>query len=76
MLFTSHAALPLILEWHRFIYTLYQQAGLPWVYGGEYHEFHQLVKAVAQAWLKVGLKVHFVFDGSSFDDRTILPTAF
>ncbi|KAG6809304.1 hypothetical protein H0H92_000762 [Tricholoma furcatifolium] len=47
----------------RFIYDLYRNSGLPWVYGGEYPQFVDLVGVVVNAWFKVGLKVHFVFDG-------------
>lgn len=46
-----------------FIYDLYNNSNLPWVYGGEYSEFTNLVKTVIQAWIKVGLQVYFVFDG-------------
>ncbi|KAF5317113.1 hypothetical protein D9611_004037 [Ephemerocybe angulata] len=55
---------PVVIDGWSFIYTLYQQSTIPWVYGGEYQEFHQLVKSVVEAWLKVGLTVHFVFDGA------------
>jgi hypothetical protein len=46
-----------------FIYDLYNNSNLPWVYGGEYSEFMNLAKTVVQAWIKVGLQVYFVFDG-------------
>lgn len=46
-----------------FIYDLYNNSNLPWVYGGEYSEFTNLVKTVVQAWIKAGLQVYFVFDG-------------
>ena len=46
-----------------FIYDLYNNSNLPWVYGGEYFEFMNLAKTVVQAWIKVGLQVYFVFDG-------------
>lgn len=47
----------------RFIYKLVIDAGLPWVYGGEYSETIALVLKVVQAWLAVGLVPVFVFDG-------------
>ena len=46
-----------------FIYDLYNNSNLPWVYGGEYSEFTNLAKIIVQAWIKVGLQVYFVFDG-------------
>ncbi|KAG5220583.1 Protein asteroid [Salix suchowensis] len=49
----------------RFIYALYFDSRLPWVYGGEYAEFSELVKRVVKAWISIGLRVHFVFDGQS-----------
>ena len=49
----------------RFIYELFHQSNLPWIYGGEYHEFSKLVVTVVKAWIDVGLKVFFVFDGTS-----------
>jgi hypothetical protein len=48
---------------YRFIYQLHQYSTLPWVYGGEYDQFCQLVKTVVQAWIDVRLKLYFVFDG-------------
>lgn len=46
-----------------FIYDLHRNSNLPWVYGGEYEEFHHLVSTVVRAWIKVGFQVYFVFDG-------------
>ena len=46
-----------------FIYQLHRNSNLPWVYGGEYDQFSSLVFVVVQAWIKLGLKVFFVFDG-------------
>lgn len=48
----------------RFIYKLLQDSNLPWVYGGEYGELARLVVQVVQAWLDVGLRPIFVFDGT------------
>ena len=47
----------------RFIYHLHNASTLPWVYGGEYDQFQQLVSQVIQAWIQLGLKIYFVFDG-------------
>lgn len=38
-------------------------ADLPWVYGGEYDAFSGLILQVVSAWLNVGLRLYFVFDG-------------
>ncbi|KAJ3536014.1 hypothetical protein NMY22_g6229 [Coprinellus aureogranulatus] len=58
------AEFPVVVDGWSFIYTLYHQSELPWVYGGEYQEFYRLVKTVVEAWIHVGLQVHFVFDGA------------
>jgi hypothetical protein len=49
----------------RFIYELYEESKLPWVYGGEYKAFSACVESVVKAWMAVGLRVYFVFDGMS-----------
>jgi hypothetical protein len=49
----------------RFIYHLHHISNLPWVYGGEYDQFCQLILQVVQAWIQLGLKIYFVFDGMS-----------
>ena len=49
----------------RFIYALYFDSHLPWVYGGEYVDFSRYVRSVVEAWIRVSLKVYFVFDGES-----------
>ncbi|KAG5642126.1 hypothetical protein DXG03_003599, partial [Asterophora parasitica] len=54
---------PIVVDGWSFIYDLHRNSNLPWVYGGEYDQFAKLVAAVAEAWIKVGLKVYFVFDG-------------
>lgn len=46
-----------------FIYNLYQDSKLPWVYGGEYAKFSKLITEVVEAWIRLGLKIYFVFDG-------------
>jgi hypothetical protein len=33
------------------------------VYGGEYDQFRQLITQVIEAWIQLGLKIYFVFDG-------------
>ena len=52
---------------HRFIYYLYQSTHAAWVYGGEYEDFYTSITSVVKAWLQVGFKLHFVFDGPSPD---------
>ncbi|KAL4268723.1 Asteroid domain-containing protein [Pleurotus pulmonarius] len=54
----------LVIDGWSFIYALYFDSRLPWVYGGEYAEFSDLVKQVVKAWISIGLRVHFVFDGA------------
>lgn len=49
----------------RFIYEVLAWAGLPWVYGGEYDQFSEIVTKIVKAWLSVGLRLYFVFDGTS-----------
>ena len=49
----------------RFIFEVIAWAGLPWVYGGEYDQFSEALTKVVKAWLGVGLRLHFVFDGAS-----------
>ncbi|KAH8828200.1 hypothetical protein DL96DRAFT_1815464 [Flagelloscypha sp. PMI_526] len=46
-----------------FIYYIQLNGGLPWVYGGEYPRFGDLVASTIHAWLDVGVELHFVFDG-------------
>ena len=46
-----------------FIYKVLEDSGLPWVYGGEYDAFYDLVVKVVKAWISVGLRPIFVFDG-------------
>ncbi|THH13381.1 hypothetical protein EW146_g6832 [Bondarzewia mesenterica] len=53
----------LVVDGWSFIYELYAQSRLPWVYGGEYKDFSDLIVRVVEAWLTVGLKPYFVFDG-------------
>ncbi|KAF8633270.1 hypothetical protein AX17_004445 [Amanita inopinata Kibby_2008] len=52
-----------IIDGWSFIYKLYYDSNLPWVYGGEYIEFYRLIIKTVQAWIDLGLKVYFVFDG-------------
>lgn len=56
--------LPLISA--SFIYNLYQDSKLPWVCGGEYPEFSKLIIETVEAWIRLGLKIYFVFDGQAF----------
>lgn len=62
----SIAQFPLLNQLHRFIYEVLSWANLPWVYGGEYEQFSDAVTRVVRAWLSVGLRLYFVFDGASF----------
>ncbi|KAF9228367.1 PIN domain-like protein [Gyrodon lividus] len=55
----------IVVDGWSFIYQLYEQSRLPWVYGGEYKAFSQCVEQVVKAWVAIGLEVYFVFDGSA-----------
>jgi hypothetical protein len=55
----------IVVDGWSFIYELFRRSNLPWVYGGEYREFENLVLTVVQAWISVGLKVYMVFDGAN-----------
>ncbi|EPQ55032.1 hypothetical protein GLOTRDRAFT_76344 [Gloeophyllum trabeum ATCC 11539] len=55
--------LNIVVDGWSFIYELYNSSGLRWVYGGEYEEFGKLVQDAAEAWLKIGVQLFFVFDG-------------
>ncbi|KAI9462610.1 PIN domain-like protein [Russula earlei] len=57
------SALPLVVDGWSFIYELHNQSRLSWVYGGELGEFRDLVIRVTRAWISVGWKPYFVFDG-------------
>ncbi|KIM30627.1 hypothetical protein M408DRAFT_288582 [Serendipita vermifera MAFF 305830] len=46
-----------------FIYHAYQQAHVPWVYGGEYDQFSVVIQNIVHAWLGLGMHLSFVFDG-------------
>jgi len=46
-----------------FIYRLYQGPTLPWVYGGEYPDFLSRITQFVEAWMRLGLRIYFVFDG-------------
>lgn len=48
-----------------FIYSLYYQSGLPWIYGGELDAFEGVITQTVNAWRAVGLQPIFVFDGPS-----------
>ncbi|KAL1746165.1 hypothetical protein HDZ31DRAFT_34719 [Schizophyllum fasciatum] len=54
----------LVVDGWSFIYYLYQSTHAAWVYGGEYEEFYTSITSVVKAWLQVGFKLHFVFDGA------------
>ncbi|KAL1660913.1 hypothetical protein GGF50DRAFT_62115 [Schizophyllum commune] len=61
------AATVLVVDGWSFIYYLYQSTHAAWVYGGEYEDFYTSITSVVKAWLQVGFKLHFVFDGPSPD---------
>ncbi|KAJ3829644.1 hypothetical protein F5878DRAFT_552474 [Lentinula raphanica] len=52
-----------VIDGWSFIYELI--FSLPWVYGGEYPQLARLITTVVQAWLNVGVRLSFVFDGPS-----------
>ncbi|KAJ7244192.1 hypothetical protein B0H12DRAFT_1129829 [Mycena haematopus] len=54
----------IVVDGWSFIYDVYVQSGLPWVYGGQYAAFCRIVTAVVKAWVSVGFTVYFVFDGA------------
>lgn len=54
----------LVIDGWSFIYYLYQSTHAAWVYGGEYEEYCASITSVVKAWLQVGFKLHFVFDGA------------
>ncbi|KAH7915085.1 hypothetical protein BJ138DRAFT_1078212 [Hygrophoropsis aurantiaca] len=53
-----------VVDGWSFIYELYDQSKLSWIYGGEYKAFYESVQRVVRAWIDVGLQVYFVFDGA------------
>ncbi|KAG8221328.1 hypothetical protein J3R82DRAFT_1496 [Butyriboletus roseoflavus] len=55
----------IVVDGLSFIFEVYEQSRLPWVYGGEYAAFSRRVVQVVEAWIAVGLHVYFVFDGAS-----------
>ncbi|KAJ8508870.1 hypothetical protein ONZ45_g8886 [Pleurotus djamor] len=57
------APISIVVDGWSFIYALYFDSHLPWVYGGEYVDFSRHVRSVVEAWIRVSLKVYFVFDG-------------
>ncbi|KAJ7129025.1 hypothetical protein C8R43DRAFT_1074642 [Mycena crocata] len=59
--------LKIVVDGWSFIYDLYRSSGLPWVYGGEYLAFRNLVQDVVKAWVSVGFTIYFVFDGACPD---------
>lgn len=59
--------------WYRFIYEVYEQSRLPWVYGGEYEAFGRCIVQVVEAWIAIGLRVYFVFDGGTSSFPATLP---
>lgn len=60
---SEDAVTTIVVDGWSFIFEIYLQSHLPWVYGGEYAEFSQYVEQVVLSWIAVGLKVYFAFDG-------------
>ncbi|VDC00308.1 unnamed protein product [Peniophora sp. CBMAI 1063] len=54
---------PLIIDGWSLIYALYDESRQPWAFGGEYALFHDDLQRLTRAWLSMGLKPYFVFDG-------------
>ncbi|ESK93630.1 asteroid-like protein 1 [Moniliophthora roreri MCA 2997] len=52
-----------VIDGWSFIYELHLKSGFPWVYGGEYPEYTRLVRTVTEAWVDLGFRLSFVFDG-------------
>ncbi|KAH9946438.1 PIN domain-like protein [Amylocystis lapponica] len=65
---------PVVVDGWSFIYELSAASDLPWAYGGEYPVLAALIRRVVQAWIDVGLSLHFVFDGPfpSLKFRTLI----
>ncbi|KAF8484106.1 hypothetical protein JB92DRAFT_2821711 [Gautieria morchelliformis] len=53
----------LVVDGWSLLYTLYNSCGEPWVYGGEYAALARYVESMVVAWLRVGIRPTFVFDG-------------
>lgn len=47
----------------RLIYAIHDESRHPWAFGGEYALFHDDLQKLTRAWLSMGLKPYFVFDG-------------
>ncbi|KAI5990717.1 hypothetical protein EDC04DRAFT_2989029 [Pisolithus marmoratus] len=60
---SKDAVTTIVVDGWSFVFEIYLQSHLPWVYGGEYAEFSQYIEQVVLSWIAVGLKVYFVFDG-------------
>ncbi|PFH50876.1 hypothetical protein AMATHDRAFT_192297 [Amanita thiersii Skay4041] len=59
---SSGTVTPVVVDAWSFTYKLYSDSNLPWVYGGEYPDFYNLVTKTVQAWISIGFQVYFVFD--------------
>ncbi|KAK7691683.1 hypothetical protein QCA50_005082 [Cerrena zonata] len=60
---SSSSNIPFVIDGWSFIYEVHGLSNLPWVYGGEYRELSRLIELTVRAWISVGLRVYFVFDG-------------
>ncbi|KAJ3574538.1 hypothetical protein NP233_g1704 [Leucocoprinus birnbaumii] len=68
----SEDLVPVVVDGWSFIYQLYQDSKLPWVYGGENPDFARVISQVVEAWTRLRLKIYFVFDGACPDIK--IPT--
>ncbi|KAI0783009.1 PIN domain-like protein [Abortiporus biennis] len=52
-----------VVDGWSFVYVVDELTNLPWVYGGENTQYSTIIRRVVEAWLAIGIKLHFVFDG-------------
>ncbi|KAG8821945.1 hypothetical protein FRC19_006945 [Serendipita sp. 401] len=53
----------IVVDGWSFIYIVYQSSKIPWVYGGEYDYFSQVIQSTLTTWMDMGVNLSFVFDG-------------
>ncbi|KZV74006.1 PIN domain-like protein [Peniophora sp. CONT] len=54
---------PLVVDGWSLVYALYDESRHPWAFGGEYALFYDDIQRLTRAWISMGLKPYFVFDG-------------
>ncbi|KAI0349955.1 PIN domain-like protein [Trametes cingulata] len=59
----SQEPVSVVVDGWSFIYEVVYCADLPWVYGGEYPQLSHAIQQIVDAWIEVGMELHFVFDG-------------